>query len=213
MKRLFFVFCLLTASYSYTYAQDPVVIKEEGATKDLDVEDDFSTLSTKDRTLIGFYMNNLFGISFSPVTAFEGGPVGAYRLTKDLTVGASLGFDYHRDSRVNFNGNAYKEFFLKVSPFVRYQPGFLSSIVNGGFVQFDYETPSVLDSNPALSPSFSYKATSLLGLGYSNQGSGKAQGYFSIHFPLNASDGSSVYYGTPYRAGSSILVRLGWFFL
>lgn len=207
MKKLFLVFCLLTASYSYTYAQDPVVIKEEGATKDLDVEDDFSTLSTKDRTLIGFYMNNLFGISLSPVTAIEAGPVVGYRLTKDLMVGSSFGFDYYRDSRlVTSNGNAYKEFLLKISPFVRYQPGFFSSIVNGGFVQLDYETPTVLDRNPA--SSFSYGATTLLGVGYSSQGSGKAQGYFSIHFPIDAGRQNSIY-----NTGNSIAVRIGWFFL
>jgi hypothetical protein len=191
MKKLFLLLFLVTVGVSTTYAQDPVVIKEEGAERDLDEEPDVRDLTFRERLRFGGGINggtiSSFGINIGV------SPMAGYMLTNNTIVGAGLTYNYNSAS------GYYTLSQLGEKLFIRQNIPFLQQIIGQGYLTGQVENYSELSNTP-----IQYSNPVLIGIGL-----GAPKGFgIAIMYDLNYSTtGMKV---SPY--GSALVVQIGGFF-
>jgi hypothetical protein len=89
MKKLLFLLFLSIVSYTSTYAQDPIVIKQDSTVRDLDEEQDVRDLPFRQRLKFG---GGIGGLQFGNPTVIGISPMVGYQATNDFIVG--LAVDY-----------------------------------------------------------------------------------------------------------------------
>jgi hypothetical protein len=191
MKKLLLFFSLLTfVGVSEVFAQEPVVIKEEGAEGDLDVEKDVRELPFRQRLNFGAGIN---GLSFGNPTSIGISPMVGYSLTNTSIVGAGLMYQYYSD---NFGPNrTFNLFGQKI--FVRQQVPALSQLIGQAYLTGQIENYTNLSNNTGIN----YSNPVLIGVGIGS----KIGINFQVMYDLNYTSGRSPY-------GSAIVVQVGGFF-
>jgi hypothetical protein len=197
MKKIVFLFCLIFfAAASSVLAQDEqVVIKEEGARGDLDVEPDVSELSFRERLHFG---GGLSGLSFGNPTSIGISPMAGYLLTNNTVIGVGMTFQYYS---LNIAGYRATSNLLGERIFVRQQIPMLSQLLGQGYLTAQLEN-------------FNDMSAGTTGAGYSNPflvgiGIGSRIGInLSLMYDLNYSATSAKQ--SPY--GSAFVVQVGGFF-
>ncbi len=92
MKSIFLFFAFAFFSISIvSHAQDPVVIAEEGAKGDLDVEPDVKDLTFRQRLHFG---GGISGLSFGNPTSIGLSPMAGYMVTNNTVLGVGLTYQY-----------------------------------------------------------------------------------------------------------------------
>lgn len=139
MKKILLILCLLTAgNITKSWAQEPVVIKQDGATGDLDAteneEPDVRDLSFRERLKFGGGIGNLqlqpFGIAVSPMAG--------YLLTNDITVGLAVDYRYVAQYS-NMYGTSPSQTFYIPRIFGQYRIKALESILPKAFAQAELQ--------------------------------------------------------------------------
>jgi hypothetical protein len=197
MKKIVFLFCLIFfAAASSVLAQDEqVVIKEEGARGDLDVEPDVSELSFRERLHFG---GGLSGLSFGNPTSIGISPMAGYLLTNNTVIGVGMTYQYYS---LNIAGYRATSNLLGERIFVRQQIPMLSQLLGQGYLTAQLEN-------------FNDMSAGTTGAGYSNPflvgiGIGSRIGInLSLMYDLNYSATSVKQ--SPY--GSAFVVQVGGFF-
>ena len=197
MKKIVFLFCLIFfAAASSVLAQDEqVVIKEEGARGDLDVEPDVSELSFRERLHFG---GGLSGLSFGNHTSIGISPMAGYLLTNNTVIGVGMTYQYYS---LNIAGYRATSNLLGERIFVRQQIPMLSQLLGQGYLTAQLEN-------------FNDMSAGTTGAGYSNPflvgiGIGSRIGInLSLMYDLNYSATSAKQ--SPY--GSAFVVQVGGFF-
>ncbi len=197
MKKIAFLFCLIfLATGSSVWAQDEqVVIKEEGARGDLDVEPDVSELSFRERLHFG---GGLSGLSFGNPTSIGISPMAGYLLTNNTVLGVGLTYQYYS---LTYGGYRATSNLLGERLFIRQQVPMLAQLLGQGYLTAQVEN-------------FNDMTAGTTGQGYSNPvlvgvGIGSRIGInLSIMYDLNYSATSGK--ASPY--GSAFVVQVGGFF-
>ena len=197
MKKIAFLFCLIFfAAASSVLAQDEqVVIKEEGARGDLDVEPDVSELSFRERLHFG---GGLSGLSFGNPTSIGISPMAGYLLTNNTVLGVGLTYQYYS---LTYGGYRATSNLLGERLFIRQQVPMLAQLLGQGYLTAQVEN-------------FNDMTAGTTGQGYSNPvlvgvGIGSRIGInLSIMYDLNYSATSGK--ASPY--GSAFVVQVGGFF-
>jgi hypothetical protein len=197
MKKIVFLFCLIFfAAASSVLAQDEqVVIKEEGARGDLDVEPNVSELSFRERLHFG---GGLSGLSFGNPTSIGISPMAGYLLTNNTVIGVGMTYQYYS---LNIAGYRATSNLLGERIFVRQQIPMLSQLLGQGYLTAQLEN-------------FNDMSAGTTGAGYSNPflvgiGIGSRIGInLSLLYDLNYSATSAKQ--SPY--GSAFVVQVGGFF-
>lgn len=192
MKKLFLLLFLVTVGVSTTYAQDPVVIKEEGAVQDLDEQEepDVRDLTFRERLRFGGGINggtiSSYGINIGV------SPMAGYMLTNNTIVGAGLTYNYNSAGSLKLSQ-------LGEKLFVRQNLPFLQQVIGQGYLIGQVENYSELSNVP-----IQYTNPVLVGIGL-----GAPRGFgISIMYDLNYSNvGNKI---SPY--GSALVVQIGGFF-
>jgi hypothetical protein len=197
MKKIAFLFCLIfLATGSTVWAQDEqVVIKEEGARGDLDVEPDVSELSFRERLHFG---GGLSGLSFGNPTSIGISPMAGYLLTNNTVLGVGMTYQYYS---LTYGGYRATSNLLGERLFIRQQVPMLAQLLGQGYLTAQVEN-------------FNDMTAGTTGQGYSNPvlvgvGIGSRIGInLSIMYDLNYSATSGK--ASPY--GSAFVVQVGGFF-
>ena len=196
MKKIVFLFCLIFfAAASSVLAQDEqVVIKEEGARGDLDVEPDVSELSFRERLHFG---GGLSGLSFGNPTSIGISPMAGYLLTNNTVIGVGMTYQYYS---LNIAGYRATSNLLGERIFVRQQIPALSALIGQGYLTAQLEN----FNNMSPGSIGSYSNPFLVGIGI-----GSRIGInLSLMYDLNYSETSGKQ--SPY--GSAFVVQVGGFF-
>ncbi len=190
MKKILFIFFLLSAFVvSESYAQDPVVIKQEGATRDLDSEEepDVKDLTFRERLKFG---GGIGGLQFGNPTVISVSPMAGYLLTNNSTIG--LAVDYQYTKYRNFDAtNLYGP-----RVFAQYRLRPLESLLSKAFAQA--EVQQYYGSVGGYSFSYDPQFLAGIGIGY---------GGFQLTALYNLSYNQAT---SPY--GSPLVLRIGGFF-
>lgn len=188
MKKLLLFFSLLTfAGVFNAVAQEPVVIKEEGAEGDLDVEKDVRELPFRKRLNFGA---GISGLSFGNPTSIGVSPMVGYSLTNSTILGVGVTYQYY--SFGNFKSNLFGE-----RIFIRQQVPALNQLIGQGYLIGQIEN----FHNPANNTGPSYSNPVLVGVGIGS----KIGLNFNVMYDLNYASGRSPY-------GSALVVQVGGFF-
>jgi hypothetical protein len=175
-------------------AQDPVVIKEEGARGDLDVEPDVSELSFRDRVHFG---GGVSGLSFGNPTSIGISPMAGYLLTNNTILGLGLTYQYYS---LTYGGFKATSNLLGERIFIRQQIPALSAFIGQGYVTAQLEN----FNNMSPGTTGEYSNPFLVGIGI-----GSRIGInLSLMYDLNYS--ASTGKQSPY--GSAFVVQVGGFF-
>jgi hypothetical protein len=195
MNRI--VVLILFSFLAYTpnlLAQDPIVIKEEGARGDLDIEPDVSELSFRERLHFG---GGVSGLSFGNPTSIGISPMAGYTLAKNTIIGLGMTYQYYS---INYAGFKATSNLLGERIFVRQQVPALSALIGQGYLTAQLEN----FNNMSPVATGSYSNPSLVGIGI-----GSRIGInLSLMYDLNYSETSGKQ--SPY--GSAIVVQVGGFF-
>ncbi|MEN9297522.1 hypothetical protein [Aquirufa novilacunae] len=193
MKKLLLFFSLLTfVGVSEVFAQEPVVIKEEGAEGDLDVEKDVRELPFRQRLNFGAGIN---GLSFGNPTSIGLSPMVGYSLTNTSIVGAGLIYQYYSVDYGSLGAFTSNLFGQKI--FVRQQVPALSQLIGQAYLTGQIENYTNLSDNTGIN----YSNPVLIGVGIGS----KIGINFQVMYDLNYTSGRSPY-------GSAIVVQVGGFF-
>ena len=193
MKKLLLFFSLLTfAGVSEVFAQEPVVIKEEGAEGDLDKEVDVRELPFRQRLNFGAGIN---GLSFGNPTSIGLSPMVGYSLTNTSIVGAGLIYQYYSVDYGSLGAFTSNLFGQKI--FVRQQVPALSQLIGQAYLTGQIENYTNLSDNTGIN----YSNPVLVGVGIGS----KIGINFQVMYDLNYTSGRSPY-------GSAIVVQVGGFF-
>jgi hypothetical protein len=193
MKKLLLFFSLLTfAGVSEVFAQEPVVIKEEGAEGDLDKEVDVRELPFRQRLNFGAGIN---GLSFGNPTSIGISPMVGYSLTNTSIVGAGLIYQYYSVDYGSLGAFTSNLFGQKI--FVRQQVPALSQLIGQAYLTGQIENYTNLSDNTGIN----YSNPVLIGVGIGS----KIGINFQVMYDLNYTSGRSPY-------GSAIVVQVGGFF-
>ena len=188
---------ILFSFLAYTpalFAQDPIVIKEEGARGDLDIEPDVSELSFRERLHFG---GGISGLSFGNPTSIGISPMAGYLLAKNTILGLGMTYQYYS---VNYGGFKATSNLLGERIFVRQQIPALSALIGQGYLTAQLEN----FDNMSPSTSVGYSNPFLVGIGI-----GSRIGInLSLMYDLNYSETSGKQ--SPY--GSAFVVQVGGFF-
>ncbi len=188
---------ILFSFLAYTpalFAQDPIVIKEEGARGDLDIEPDVSELSFRERLHFG---GGISGLSFGNPTSIGISPMAGYLLANNTILGLGMTYQYYSISYQGFKATSN---LLGERIFVRQQIPALSALIGQGYLTAQLEN-------------FNNMSPGTIG-GYSNPflvgiGIGSRIGInLSLMYDLNYSETSGKQ--SPY--GSAFVVQVGGFF-
>ena len=195
MNRI--VALILFSFLAYTpalFAQDPIVIKEEGARGDLDIEPDVSELSFRERLHFG---GGISGLSFGNPTSIGVSPMAGYLLAKNTILGLGMTYQYYS---VNYGVGKSTSNLLGERIFVRQQIPALSALIGQGYLTAQLENFN--DMSPGTS--VGYSNPFLVGIGI-----GSRIGInLSIMYDLNYSE--TLGKQSPY--GSAFVVQVGGFF-
>lgn len=197
MKKIAILFCLIffAAAPSLLAQDEQVVIKEEGARGDLDVEPDVSELSFRERLHFG---GGLSGLSFGNPTSIGISPMAGYLLTNNTVVGVGMTYQYYSLSYAGYRATSN---LLGERLFVRQQIPMLAQLLGQGYLTAQVEN-------------FNDMSAGTTGYGYSNPvlvgiGIGSRIGInLSLMYDLNYSATSGKQ--SPY--GSAFVVQVGGFF-
>ena len=188
---------ILFSFLAYTpalFAQDPIVIKEEGARGDLDIEPDVSVLSFRERLHFG---GGISGLSFGNPTSIGISPMAGYLLAKNTILGLGMTYQYYS---VNYGGFKATSNLLGERIFVRQQIPALSALIGQGYLTAQLEN----FNNMSPGSIGSYSNPFLVGIGI-----GSRIGInLSLMYDLNYSETSGKQ--SPY--GSAFVVQVGGFF-
>jgi hypothetical protein len=188
---------ILFSFLAYTpalFAQDPIVIKEEGARGDLDIEPDVSELSFRERLHFG---GGISGLSFGNPTSIGISPMAGYLLAKNTILGLGMTYQYYS---VNYGGFKATSNLLGERIFVRQQIPALSALIGQGYLTAQLEN----FDNMSPGTSVGYSNPFLVGIGI-----GSRIGInLSLMYDLNYSETSGKQ--SPY--GSAFVVQVGGFF-
>jgi hypothetical protein len=188
MKKLLLFFSLLTfVGVSDALAQEPVVIKEEGAEGDLDIEKDVRELPFRKRLNFGA---GISGLSFGNPTSIGVSPMVGYSLTNNTILGVGVTYQYYAFG--NFKSNLFGE-----RVFIRQQVPALNQFIGQGYLIAQLENFHDLSDNTG--PAYSNPV--LVGVGIGS----KIGLNFNVMYDLNYNSGRSPY-------GSPIVVQIGGFF-
>ena len=195
MNRI--VALILFSFLAYTpalFAQDPIVIKEEGARGDLDIEPDVSELSFRERLHFG---GGISGLSFGNPTSIGLSPMAGYLLAKNTILGLGMTYQYYSASYAGFKATSN---LLGERIFVRQQIPALSALIGQGYLTAQLEN----FNNMSPGTTGGYSNPFLVGVGI-----GSRIGInLSLMYDLNYSETSGKQ--SPY--GSAIVVQVGGFF-
>ena len=193
MKKLLLFFSLLTfGGISEVFAQDPVVIKEEGAQGDLDAEVDVRDLPFRQRLNFG---GGISGLSFGNPTSIGVSPMLGYSLTNRSILGVGLTYQYYS---ANYGSlGTYSSNLLGQKIFVRQQVPALSQVIGQAYLTGQIENYTNLSNNTGIS----YSNPVLVGVGLGS----KIGINFQVMYDLNYTAGRSPY-------GSALVVQVGGFF-
>ena len=188
MKKLLLFFSLLTfVGVSEVFAQEPVVIKEEGAEGDLDVEKDVRDLPFRQRLNFG---GGISGLSFGNPTSIGVSPMVGYSLTNNAILGVAVTYQYYSDMFRTYN-------LLGERLFIRQHVPVLNQLIGQGYLIGQIEN----FHTPANSVGLDYSTPVLVGVGI-----GSRIGLnFNVMYDLNYTSGRSPY-------GSALVVQIGGFF-
>ncbi len=175
-------------------AQDPIVIKEEGARGDLDIEPDVSELSFRERLHFG---GGISGLSFGNPTSIGISPMAGYLLAKNTILGLGMTYQYFS---LNYAGYKATSNLLGERIFVRQQIPALSALIGQGYLTAQLEN----FDNMSPGTTGGYSNPFLVGIGI-----GSRIGInLSLMYDLNYSETSGKQ--SPY--GSAFVVQVGGFF-
>jgi hypothetical protein len=193
MKKLLLFFSLLTfGGITEVFAQDPVVIKEEGAQGDLDAEVDVRDLPFRQRLNFG---GGISGLSFGNPTSIGVSPMLGYSLTNTSILGVGLTYQYYS---ANYGSlGTYSSNLLGQKIFVRQQVPALSQVIGQAYLTGQIENYTNLSNNTGIS----YSNPVLVGVGLGS----KIGINFQVMYDLNYTAGRSPY-------GSALVVQVGGFF-
>jgi hypothetical protein len=193
MKKLILFFSLLTfIGVSEVFAQEPVVIKEEGAEEDLDVEVDVRTLPFRQRLNFG---GGISGLSFGNPTSIGVSPMVGYSLTNNTILGVGLTYQYY--SATYGSLGTYSSNLLGQRIFIRQQVPALNQVIGQAYLTGQIENYANLSDNTGIN----YSIPVLVGVGLGS----KLGINFSVMYDLNYTAGRSPY-------GSALVVQIGGFF-
>ena len=193
MKKLILFFSLLTfIGASEVFAQEPVVIKEEGAEEDLDVEVDVRTLPFRQRLNFG---GGISGLSFGNPTSIGVSPMVGYSLTNNTILGVGLTYQYY--SATYGSLGTYSSNLLGQRIFIRQQVPALNQVIGQAYLTGQIENYANLSDNTGIN----YSIPVLVGVGLGS----KLGINFSVMYDLNYTAGRSPY-------GSALVVQIGGFF-
>ena len=194
MKKIFILFFLVFCGLSHvSKAQDPVVIKEEGARGDLDVEPDVSELSFRERIHFG---GGISGLSFGNPTSIGISPMAGYMLTNQTILGLGMTYQYYS---LSYSGYRVTSNLLGERIFIRQNIPGLSAIIGQSYLTAQLENFN--DLSPGTTGN-TYSNPFLVGVGI-----GSRIGInLSLMYDLNYST-SKI---SPY--GSAFVVQVGGFF-
>jgi hypothetical protein len=188
MKKLLLFFSLLTfVGVFNAVAQEPVVIKEEGAEGDLDVEKDVRELPFRKRLNFGA---GISGLSFGNPTSIGVSPMVGYSLTNSTILGVAVTYQYYSDMFRKYN-------LFGERIFIRQQVPALNQLIGQGYLIGQIEN----FHNPANNTGLSYSNPVLVGVGIGS----KIGLNFNVMYDLNYASGRSPY-------GSALVVQVGGFF-
>ena len=188
MKKLLLFFSLLTfVGVSDALAQEPVVIKEEGAEGDLDVEKDVRDLPFRQRLNFG---GGISGLSFGNPTSIGVSPMVGYSLTNNAIVGVAVTYQYYSDMFRTYN-------LLGERVFLRQHVPALNQLIGQGYLIAQIEN----FHTPANNVGPDYSNPILVGVGIGS----KIGLNFNVMYDLNYTSGRSPY-------GSALVVQIGGFF-
>jgi hypothetical protein len=189
MKSTFLFFAILFSGLSFhCWAQDPIVIAEEGAKGDLDVEPDVRDLPFRQRLHFG---GGISGLSFGNPTSIGLSPMVGYSATNTTVIGVGATYQYFA-----FRGFTASNL-LGQRLFVRQYVPALSQLLGQSFLTAQVENFSDLTN-----PSYRYSNPVLVGVGIGS----KIGINLNIMYDLNY----SAFKASPY--GSAIVVQVGGFF-
>jgi len=193
MKKLLLFFSLLTfAGASEVFAQETVVIKEEGAVEESDVETDVRDLPFRQRLNFG---GGISGLSFGNPTSIGFSPMVGYSLTNTSILGVGLTYQYY--SATYGSLGTYSSNLLGQRIFIRQQVPALNQIIGQAYLTGQIENYANLSDNTGIN----YSIPVLVGVGLGS----KLGINFSVMYDLNYSSGRSPY-------GSALVVQIGGFF-
>ncbi|NBW03346.1 MAG: hypothetical protein EBR87_06505, partial [Cytophagia bacterium] len=176
------------------FAQDPIVIKEEGARGDLDIEPDVSELSFRERVHFG---GGVSGLSFGNPTSIGISPMAGYLLTNNTILGLGMTYQYYS---LSYGGYKATSNLLGERIFVRQQIPALSAFIGQGYLTAQLEN----FNNMSPGTTGGYSNPFLVGVGI-----GSRIGInLSVMYDLNYSETSGKQ--SPY--GSAFVVQVGGFF-
>jgi hypothetical protein len=188
---------ILFSFLAYTpelFAQDPIVIKEEGARGDLDLEPDVSELSFRERLHFG---GGVSGLSFGNPTSIGISPMAGYLLTNNTILGLGMTYQYYSLSYAGYKATSN---LLGERIFVRQQIPALSAFIGQGYLTAQLEN----FNNMSPGTTGGYSNPFLVGVGI-----GSRIGInLSLMYDLNYSETSGKQ--SPY--GSAFVVQVGGFF-
>jgi hypothetical protein len=193
MKKLILFLSLLTfVGVSEVFAQEPVVIKEEGAEEDLDVEVDVRNLPFRQRLNFG---GGISGLSFGNPTSIGVSPMVGYSLTNTSILGVGLTYQYYS---ANYGSlGTYSSNLLGQKIFIRQQVPALNQVIGQAYLTGQIENYTNLSDNTGIN----YSNPVLVGVGLGS----KIGINFSVMYDLNYTSGRSPY-------GSALVVQIGGFF-
>ena len=175
-------------------AQGPIVIKEEGARGDLDIEPDVSELSFRERIHFG---GGVSGLSFGNPTSIGISPMAGYLLTNNTILGLGVTYQYYSLTYAGFKATSN---LLGERVFIRQQIPQLSAFIGQGYLTAQLEN----FNNMSPGTTGEYSNPFLVGVGI-----GSRIGInLSLMYDLNYSATSGKQ--SPY--GSAFVVQVGGFF-
>ena len=176
------------------FAQEPIVIKEEGARGDLDIEPEVSELSFRERLHFG---GGLSGLSFGNPTSIGISPMAGYLLAKNTIIGVGMTYQYYS---LNYAGYKVTSNLLGERIFVRQQIPALSALIGQGYLTAQLENFNNMSSGSI----GGYSNPFLVGIGIGS----RIGMNISLMYDLNYSETSGKQ--SPY--GSAFVVQVGGFF-
>jgi hypothetical protein len=190
MKKLLFFLFLSIVSYTSTYAQDPIVIKQDSSVRDLDEPVDVRDLPFRQRLKFG---GGIGGLQFGNPTVVGISPMVGYQATNDLIVGLAVDYQYQGGTLF---GQKYSVNQYGPRLFGQYRLHLLENILSGAFLQG--EVQKYYASSQGRSVDYDIQALAGIGIGF---------GGFNLTalYNLNYNELTSPY-------GSPIVIRVGGFF-
>jgi hypothetical protein len=196
MKKLLFLLFLSIVSYTSTYAQDPIVIKQDSSVRDLDEEQDVRDLPFRQRLRFGGGIN---GGTFTSYGINIGvSPMVGYQVRNNTIVGVGLTYNYNSV----YSYGKLSQFGQRA--FIRQGIPVLEQLLGRGFLIGQVENYTELSSSP-----IQYTNPVLVGIGI-----GAARGFnltvmYDLNYQQATASGNNVRV-SPY--GSALVVQLGGFF-